>query len=297
MLQQDKRTRSWETNRDILCNRISTWGQGTDLLIASASGNVVLSHFRSDAFEGTGHDMPYATIGMCTAGGGEAQRTSDYGELVDVWRPGRVGFVLPSSAVQGRSPAMEMLMVAFTLDDIPACHGDSIDLESLKAAANKLHDDPLISSVLIAMKNDAEAHGAATAFFDHGLSLILQRLVECTTTGYQPQTVTGLSRSLAPLLDEIEARLDEDLRVTDFTQTLGLSPRTVTRLFKRELGQTPYQYITSRRMKRAKYLLGQGISVTDTALSIGFSNPAKFAAAFRRWAGASPSEWQRIHSR
>jgi len=46
-------------------------------------------------------------------------------------------------------------------------------------------------------------------------------------------------------------------------------------------------------MKRAKELLRFGDSVTDTALAVGYANPAKFSAAFRRWVGMTPSAWKR----
>lgn len=59
-------------------------------------------------------------------------------------------------------------------------------------------------------------------------------------------------------------------------------------------GQTPFVYITSKRMVKAKTLLASGYDITSTATSVGYSNQSKFAAAFRRYTGKSPSEWKRI---
>ncbi|WP_415889582.1 helix-turn-helix domain-containing protein [Neptuniibacter sp. SY11_33] len=278
---------------DSLCNEIQTWAT-PELLVRNASGSVVVSHIKSDAYEGKANNVGHAIIGMCTDGGGHAQRKDDHGTLDDIWHPGRVGFVLPSSNVEGSAPAMEVMMVAFNLADVPACHSDDFDLANLQYAANKLHDDPILTSALITLMREAEAHGESTAFFDHGLSIILQRLTGQTTKNLC-QLPKGMTQVLLPVVEQIESRLDEDLKVTEFSEQLGLSARTFTRAFKRELGQTPYQYITCRRMKRAKRLLSEGDSVTDTAFSTGFSNPAKFAAAFRRWVGLAPSEWQRIN--
>ena len=281
---------------EYLCKRIEQL-PGANLITKSPSGSVVVNHLKSDAHEGKGGNMPIAAIGLCVGGGGPARRKDDHGELNDIWRPGRVGFVLPSSSVQGYAPPMTMLAVEFYPKDIPQYYDDGIDMPNLEAAANKLYDDPIVTSVLIAMMRDAETHGESSAFFDHGLALILQRLTGQINAEPEKVTTNGLSKLLSTVLEQIEVRLDEDLRVTEFSQQLSLSPRTFTRLFKRELGQTPYQYITSRRMKRAKYLLSQGVSVTDTALSVGFSNPAKFAATFQRWANASPSKWQLMNYR
>lgn len=283
----------FKTDHNSLFNNIQEWA-APDLLVQNAAGSVVVSHLSADSHRGKAEDVDYAIIGMCTDGGGHARRKDDHGILDDIWHPGRVGFVLPSSEVEGHAPTMDMLMVAFNLAEIPACHSDDFELANLQSAANKLHDDPILTSALITLMREAEAHGESTAFFDHGLSLILQRLTGQTTQNLY-QLPAGMTQILLPVVEQIESRLDEDLKVTEFSKQLGLSARTFTRAFKRELGQTPYQYITCRRMKRAKKLLSEGDSVTNTAFSTGFSNPAKFAAAFRRWVGVAPSEWQRLN--
>lgn len=44
---------------------------------------------------------------------------------------------------------------------------------------------------------------------------------------------------------------------------------------------------------RARELLGSGMGATEVAFELGYSDPAHFSRAFRRWAGAPPREWQR----
>ncbi|WP_420833470.1 helix-turn-helix domain-containing protein [Sphingomonas pollutisoli] len=56
--------------------------------------------------------------------------------------------------------------------------------------------------------------------------------------------------------------------------------------------QRSRSYLTQRRMERAKPLLDDGMPVTHVALSVGYSNPSKFAAAFRPICGCSPSAWR-----
>lgn len=283
---------NWANHRDALFNRIPSWGAGPNVLVSSASGSVVITHSRFDAFEGEGHAQPYTFLGLCMAGGGRTQKKSDFGQLDDVWQPGRVGLALPGAA-QGFSPSMDMLLIAFDLNDVPACHGKKLHAEDLHVAATQLFDDQLVSSVLIALLRDAEAHGAASAFFEHGLSLALHRLATRTNTNAcLPHHYRFNQSRLTGIVDLIEARLDEDLRVKELASSLGIGTRTFTRMFKHETGFTPYRYLTIRRMERAKTLLKSNSSVTDTASAVGYANPAKFAAAFRRWVGMAPSEWK-----
>ncbi len=292
MTKTSQPVKSWSTHRDTLFNRLPSWGPGPKTLISSVSGSVVIYNSRLNAFEGEGNAQPYAVLGLCMAGGGRTQKENDLVRLDDVWRPGRVGLALPGPAAQGFTPSMDMLAIAFDLDDVPACHGKKLDIDDLRMAASQLFDDELVSAVLIALLRDAEAHGTSSAFFDHGLSLILHRLATRTNIITRSLTNTFKRCQLANVTEVIESRLDEDLRVKELAEIQGLGTRTFTRMFKQEMGSTPYKYLTMRRMERAKLLLKSNTSVTSTASAVGYANPAKFAAAFRRWVGTSPSEWK-----
>lgn len=285
---------NWLNNRDRLYRRLPILTNGTKTLISSASGSVVLSHCQYDAFKGEGIAQPYAVLGMCMTGGGRTKKKNDLMQLDDIWRPGKIGLALPGPAAQGFTPAMEMLGIAFNLNDIPACHGKKVTIDDLQQVSNHLFDDELVSAIMIALLRDAEAHGAASAFFEHGLSLALHRLV---TRTQNKEVEKGLPETakLQSVFDYIEAKLGDDIRVNELSTVTGVSAKTLTRVFRQETGYTPYKYLTIRRMERAKELLQSSSSVTDTATAVGYANPAKFSAAFRRWVGTTPSLWKQQH--
>jgi len=69
---------------------------------------------------------------------------------------------------------------------------------------------------------------------------------------------------------------------------LGLSRQTLFRRLKAE-GVTFEQVLDSLRHKLAlHYLSGKKTSVSQTAYLVGFSDPAAFSRAFKRWTGSSP---------
>jgi len=283
----------WSDNRDALHDRIHQLGSGPEVLISNPTGSVVISHGRYHAHEGVGEAMSYAVLGLCTGGGGRTRRESEQTCLDDVWRPNRAGLLLPGPAAQGFTPSMEMLTIAFNLNEIPACHGEKTTAADLVPITQQLIDDELIEAVMMALLRDAEAHGAASAFFDHGLSLILHQLGKRARTSRANNTPNHASRkALESSFELIESHLGDDLRVREMAAVAGIDTRTLTRLFKRETGYTPFQYLTRRRMARAKELLQAGESITNTALAVGYINPAKFSAAFRRWVGMTPSAWK-----
>ncbi|MGB3311037.1 MAG: helix-turn-helix domain-containing protein [Nodosilinea sp.] len=76
---------------------------------------------------------------------------------------------------------------------------------------------------------------------------------------------------------------------------LGLSVRTLQRHLA-EAGLTYSKLIDQVRFNRAVVLLQQpDVKLLEVALELGYTDPANFARAFRRWAGVSPREYRLLH--
>lgn len=287
---------NWLSRQKQMVERYQLLSDCEGRLVTNASGTVIIMHGHFPAFNGDGPGSPYAALGLCTAGGGPTRKFGRGFSVNDVWAPGKMGLSLPNEPASGSTPAASMLGIAFKLDDVPACHGAALDPQMLRRVGNRLFDDPLSAWMMTSLWHEAEAHGASSAFFDHGLSLLLHRLCTLVEADAKSAGPTGDAR-LADVLVAIEENLDSDLRVKDLASLAGIDARGFTRLFRRETGYAPFGYLTSRRMERAKSLLHEGASVTDVATAVGYANPAKFAAAFRRWIGCNPSEWRQDRMR
>jgi AraC-like DNA-binding protein len=75
-------------------------------------------------------------------------------------------------------------------------------------------------------------------------------------------------------------------------RTLGFSRQTLFRRLRAE-GATYEQVLDTLRHRMAmRYLTGAKVSVNETAYLVGFSEPAAFSRAFKRWTGKSPREVQ-----
>ncbi|MBW4622490.1 MAG: AraC family transcriptional regulator [Cyanosarcina radialis HA8281-LM2] len=91
--------------------------------------------------------------------------------------------------------------------------------------------------------------------------------------------------------DIVLANLEHPPSVLELAQQVGVSASTLQRKFRELFGKTVFDYLTERRMDLAKQLLRQGnCTVVETATMVGYSNPAHFAAAFKRKFGITPSE-------
>jgi AraC-like DNA-binding protein len=91
----------------------------------------------------------------------------------------------------------------------------------------------------------------------------------------------------------INNHFDKGLNLALLSRIRFTSKYHLLRLFKRYYGQTPKQYLTDKRIERAKELLAQGVNVTETCFDIGFDSPSSFSTLFKSYVGVTPSEFQK----
>jgi AraC family transcriptional regulator len=96
------------------------------------------------------------------------------------------------------------------------------------------------------------------------------------------------------VLGYIEEHLGEQICLLKLAGLARLSEHHFCRTFKQSFGIPPHQYHVQRRMERAKVLLAdRTASVTDIALTVGYSQTSSFSNAFRKMTGWTPSEYRR----
>ena len=72
-----------------------------------------------------------------------------------------------------------------------------------------------------------------------------------------------------------------------------MSPRTLVRRFRAELGTTPRQWVLAHRVDRARQLLEEtDLGVDHVAALVGFASAGSLRPHFRRVTGLSPSEYR-----
>ena len=124
---------------------------------------------------------------------------------------------------------------------------------------------------------------------------LLLALCELDLSKAQPPML--LTRSQMALARTMRERLEADVAarhdVRDFAREFGVSASTLNNYFSTAYGQTVAAYLRTRRIERAAIMLSEGYGVATASLSVGYENPSKFAAAFKRHKGAAPSEYRR----
>src|SRR5690242_10224046 len=101
------------------------------------------------------------------------------------------------------------------------------------------------------------------------------------------------TRHLLRAKDLIEARYRDPLDVATLARAARLSTAHFSREFRRAFGETPHQYLLTRRLERAAALLrGTDHSVADVCFSVGLSSVGSFTTSFGRTYGMSPTAYR-----
>lgn len=125
-------------------------------------------------------------------------------------------------------------------------------------------------------------------------SVALDLIAEAIATLEPPSGQAVLRRTETLQLNRarnlIEARLSEELSVSDIAGELGIGIVTLQRLFRAAYDCSVFEYVRTRRLEAARLLLEQGRSVAAAAEAAGYSSAANFATAFRRKFGRTPRQ-------
>ena len=94
----------------------------------------------------------------------------------------------------------------------------------------------------------------------------------------------------------MEANLGSDIGLAALAGQVGLSPHYFSLLFKRSFGVSPYRYVVSRRIERARLRLSErAVPIAEIALGLGFADQSHFCRVFKTFFGTTPKRYRADH--
>lgn len=137
------------------------------------------------------------------------------------------------------------------------------------------------------IRGDGETPGSASAIA-YEAAMVLYDDVFSSHTSETDAT------AMRPVISHIMNNLDKDLTVDELAAVAGLSRAHFSRLFAEQEGLPPAEFVLTERMRRAAklFVINNNISIKEVANLIGFEDPNYFSKVFRRFYGASPTEFR-----
>lgn len=141
----------------------------------------------------------------------------------------------------------------------------------------------LVQAVEHALKREADMHR-----IERMEKLVDPKLLETASPDkvYSPQVQQAM--------DAVEARLHEPLTMRDIADQLHMNASYFSVLFKEQTGLTFTEYLTRRRVQRAKELLSNTrLPIAEIAGLVGYQTDKYFVKVFRSLEGTSPGQYRR----
>ena len=209
--------------------------------------------------------------------------------------PGAMIFTPPDTSCEfiGESSA-HVLAVA-----IPKAHVEAVAQERgirIDVREEEAFRDPRLVQQLVRLWHELSIDTSDSRLLaDHVMRAVIDSLATLTGSASRLSARAARERlthhTLRRLRDYVEHSLADDLDVSVMAQVAGASPSHFARAFAATVGMTPFRYVMTRRLARARELLERTRRpATAIASEVGFKTPSHFASRFRREFGVAPTE-------
>ncbi|WP_055105683.1 AraC family transcriptional regulator [Paenibacillus ihumii] len=122
------------------------------------------------------------------------------------------------------------------------------------------------------------------------LITLLYRLIDAE---HQFHSFKGKSELTIRTKEFIDNNFTQSITLKEIADTLYVSQHYLSRLFKKDLGDSPVNYLITRRIEAAKRLLNESDSpVHEVAAAVGYNNDKYFSMLFKKVTGQTPSAFR-----
>ncbi len=141
------------------------------------------------------------------------------------------------------------------------------------------------------LQNEADSEFQTRNILSETWSLLIKELQENPDS--QNTRGTDQTNRLRSMIAYINQHYPEKITLDEIAKTAGVSEREATRCFKKNIGQSPMEYLIKYRLNQSKKLLLEtDMTITNICQQCGFSDSAYFGKVFRKSYGMTPSEYR-----
>ncbi len=118
-------------------------------------------------------------------------------------------------------------------------------------------------------------------------ALLAQLSLMCYNSNHSNTNLVS-SEMIVKVTDYIHSHLTEKITLKDISEHFYISENHLNRLFRKTVGTTVINYVIQKRIESAQILLKDGVSATEVASKVGFSDYTNFYRAYKKITGHHP---------
>lgn len=123
---------------------------------------------------------------------------------------------------------------------------------------------------------------------------IIQQLITEYADAVSVVASQEANAEIKAVCDYLENNYMKNITLNDLSDLAGISKYHLIRSFTKQKGISPYSYLETIRISKAKRLLEQGIAPIDVALQTGFTDQSHFTNFFKKLIGLTPKQYMNI---
>lgn len=162
---------------------------------------------------------------------------------------------------------------------------------------NHLKEHVLYKKVLECVLNIIEANEIEKEMYQFETKIMLLQIIYLLLKNTSLTEIRGNGKNITiqrDILSYIDRRYTEKISLKDIADNFHMSEKYFSRFFKNCFQVTFVEYVNSVRLEKAAALLSTtDMSVTEVALSCGFSNISYFIRSFKKAFGSSPHSYRK----
>ena len=169
---------------------------------------------------------------------------------------------------------------------------DQHQVETINFLSCKISNPPLakmLHQTLIKMETEADSLELQSLFID----ALSQLIIEHADRKFSVRRAGKEHRAVKRTKDYILENHSKNISLQELSDVAYMSPFHLIRVFRKEVGLPPHEFLLNIRIEKAKTLLMQGYSLAQVSYDSGFADQSHFSRCFKQIVGVPPGQYQK----
>ncbi len=141
---------------------------------------------------------------------------------------------------------------------------------------------------------DAILRGEPKLKKEEAFYFLLEQILQDYAAPFEHSALPEPDAQVKMLCGYMEEHFAENISLDDLLAMANFGKSYLLRAFTRQVGVSPYRYLQTIRLGRARKFLEQGMPPVDAAAAAGFSDQSHFTNFFKEFTGLTPKQYQKI---